>query len=617
MKRVILGTLLCILLIGLPLISGYAFSFEPLTSYVFYIGEEVYLPSALNPDLANSGKPISFELYGPSDGIESFDGKTIKANKETYFFLEITVKDYWGTNSDYIGSVRLFFVEKPLEYQTLSLERDTGSTMFIQEYLPMSFKTRWQSYNRNITPVVDPEKYIFTIKDAGTTQAKMYDGQSYIYFPYAGTAVINCVWKDGMGAGKDCTVDLVVTVEDVSQGEIDVSGCDDCDTKLATYTTQPLNSLLCEHNPSFCKKIWSIKDPGVTGAVIEDGNLFATNPGEVIITATVKDAFGKGKDYQKDIKIIVEDRPGKVAVDGAEWDYFTGKLLKGSPAPGAIYDASTHTLKLSNVKATEVYCDHDLRVQLTGKNVIDDVWIHGNNGYWESEIHTHEKLGGKVEFFGDGELNTLQITACGGIISLDNTHVNADAIVTTYGLQNGKLYVNNSTLISELIYSGSVRVDGKDSYVESTEEGFRLDTVYLIGPYEDRYRFDMIVSGGTVIANSFGPAYSTVSVDSNSDVLNLMPMIDPAYTEARVWMGSSEDDANRRGPLPQSMLTSHNYKNYIRIAPLEAEETPQPETPVIPVTGDNLPLMLLLSMFFGCGIAVVLTIFQKKQLCRR
>lgn len=378
-----------------------------------------------------------------------------------------------------------------------------------------------------------------------------------------------------------------------------------------------------------------VKDDGGTGATITDHDVFlATKPGVATITAIVTDDKGKDAPYEEDFEIIVQDVAAIVAAGGAIWDYETGALLSGAAPAGISYNAASHTLTLDNAKITTpyvqevlthvddeehgyemekcfygIYADKDLNIVLRGSSSISFKTMDDNAS--ETALGDVAVTGGRVTVSGDGSLTTtVPIRNDEGLLEINGAEINCPGMgAHKIRVNNGRVVANGSGLgVTFLV------VDGDEAYVEgrSSEEywGYGIQFGCAVcgnGKVE--------VKGGTVIAYGTEDCYAygfIYSDDTGED--NNAPKIHPSYTEARVWMGMTEEEALAKGPQEQSVLVDNNGMRYIKIAPLPKtpDEPDQPVPPDLPVTGDSTHLGLLLFLCVASGAACILFLKRKK-----
>jgi len=96
------------------------------------------------------------------------------------------------------------------------------------------------------------------------------------------------------------------------------------------------------------KIIWSIYDAGTTGATIISTSLYTTDPGTVIVTATIKDGKGTGIDYVQNFSIEV--KPLSIE-EGVE---LSGIKVYPNPTTGELR-IENGELRIINVEIVDVY----------------------------------------------------------------------------------------------------------------------------------------------------------------------------------------------------------------------------------------------------------------------
>jgi len=379
-----------------------------------------------------------------------------------------------------------------------------------------------------------------------------------------------------------------------------------------------------------------VKNAGGTGATITDNDVFyATKPGEAIVTAVIADR-GYTAPLEVDFTVTVTDADAIVAAGGAIWDYEFGALVSGTAPAGVSYNASSHTLTLDNAKITTpyvqevlthtddeehgyemekcfygIYADKDLNILLRGSSSISFKTMDDNAS--ETALGDVAVTGGRVTVSGDGSLTTnVPIRNDEGLLEINGAEINCSSMgAHKIRVNNGRVVANGSGLDVTFLV-----VDGDEAYVEGRYMGEDWDWGYGIqfgcavcgnGKVE--------VKGGTVIAYGTEDCYAYGFIYSdNTGEDNNAPKIHPSYTEARVWMGMTEEEALAKGPQEQSVLVDNNGMRYIKIAPLPKtpDEPDQPVPPDLPVTGDSTHLGLLLFLCVASGAACILFLKRKK-----
>jgi hypothetical protein len=147
--------------------------------------------------------------------------------------------------------------------------------------------------------------------------------------------------------------------------------------------------------------VWSLTDPGTTGATLDVDTFIATAVGETVVTATVSNGSLAWPDYTQNYTIhVYADTSGEegydVWVNGARFTDDNLEIVCGEGT--AVYDPGTKTLTLTNAtidtgcvipagyyagKGTNaaIFTEEDIHIVLIGDNVITDTGSTGIDSY--------------------------------------------------------------------------------------------------------------------------------------------------------------------------------------------------------------------------------------------
>jgi uncharacterized protein YjdB len=155
---------------------------------------------------------------------------------------------------------------------------------------------------------------VWTVKEAGATSAVITDGTLTATAP--GTVTITATIANGAGESVPYTQDfeIIVTGEAAFVAVTDILGIP---STIQVEVPLTLTGTVIPSNAANKTIVWTVKEVGETGAVIENGTLTTTAPGTVTITATIANGAGESTPYTQDFDITVTTEPVPfVAVTG-------------------------------------------------------------------------------------------------------------------------------------------------------------------------------------------------------------------------------------------------------------------------------------------------------------
>ncbi|MBE5793721.1 MAG: hypothetical protein E7323_03460 [Clostridiales bacterium] len=601
---------------------------------IIFCDESIDIRRYVNDEFANAAATIDYSINQGNAANAVLTNGIITASNPGLVYITASIPDYYGSGHAATDGKAFVFCEHPAAYEACMEYVCFGKTFNLVRFLEGKNKA-WMMGASTNTYQAEYEGFnisnvTVSVLDAGSADAEIVNNKMVV-FANEGNAIIRVVLKNGAQNGEDSILDInviVTTNGDMQENDYEYS------TKpvimLSNQVSQYLGLYVDKSGVNnggwqdFDPLKWEfvLKDAGTTNARLENGVFYAPYAGTAIVTFTAKNAYGAGKDYVSDMTVIVTEYEGNVIAGSAVWNYRTGELLSGKPAGGVSYNASNHTLMLENAVLTAnayqqtalIQSAHDLTIELRGDNILvsnkvncSSIDVSGTLPTQERATYDYVVGGGKLTFVGEGKLITdRHISTADGVINVISTNIEC------LTMNSGSLYLFDSVLETKNICCTCIYVEGDKSYVCSVSDD--IDTGITFDAYDGR---SMIVAGGTVIASGIW-AYDTLLHDegnSNGD----MPQIHPSYTNARVWMGHTEEEANARGPLPQKVLQPYNFYEYIRIAPIEETEpaqTPEPSVAIPPQTGDTfwLPLYTALSLASALFLMAFYALHRRKTI---
>lgn len=216
----------------------------------------------------------------------------------------------------------------------------------------------------------------WSLIDAGTTGAIITGDQFLAKSP--GTATVRATIENGLSEKDDYVQDFDIIVDNVF---VAVTGI----TKVITEgKMMEAITLTGTPSPSTATNktiIWSVVNPGTTGAIIDEkGKLTTKTAGTVVVRATIKNGRGNNQDYTKDftIKIVAVYIPVKSITDSIAKSVAVGETitLTGTVEPEnatnktiiwSIVDAGTTKATLSGNRLTASVAG-TVKVRATIKN---------------------------------------------------------------------------------------------------------------------------------------------------------------------------------------------------------------------------------------------------------
>jgi endo-1,4-beta-xylanase len=190
--------------------------------------------------------------------------------------------------------------------------------------------------------VVEPENadhttIVWSVRNAGTTAAVISEG-NILNAPSPGTVTVRAAIAGGRANGTDYTQDFAITVLFEA-----VTGISGVPTAMIAGIPLTLNGTVEPEDAGNATIVWSIGNPGTTGASISEGNILnASAPGTLTLRATIAGGNADGTTYTQDFDINVSFK-GVSGISGIPEAMIAGipLTLSGAVKPE---DASNKTI---------------------------------------------------------------------------------------------------------------------------------------------------------------------------------------------------------------------------------------------------------------------------------
>jgi endo-1,4-beta-xylanase len=171
--------------------------------------------------------------------------------------------------------------------------------------------------NLTLSGTVTPDKatnqtIVWKVKSAGATKASITG--NILSTINTGTVVVTATIADGKAAGTPYTQDFPITINPAIVAVTEITEVPLVGTMNERLT---LSGTVTPDNASNKTIVWTVKDPGETGAYIStepsynDGistdnyNLYSISPGTVVVTATIANGKAAGTPYTQDFSITI------------------------------------------------------------------------------------------------------------------------------------------------------------------------------------------------------------------------------------------------------------------------------------------------------------------------
>ncbi len=275
-----------------------------------YEGFTLPITSVLSPTDA-SFNTIEWSLETTSHA--SFDGHTLTGLSPGNITLTATVENGQKLGTPFTKSFTIEIKEfiKVVDFQ---LDRDEVYTNFD---LPLT---------GTINPISATNQDMqWRIIDEGETDAIITDGVLYSTKP--GTVKIQGVIKNGLGNGVDFEKEFTITViQFVPVTDMEMTN----ETTVVEGMDVQLTSNVFPSDATFKDVVWNVKSGEAT---IVDNTLHTNTAGEIVLTATILNGLGNGKDFIIDYSLRVIQAPkiifgdGQTVMPGSHAIFITNILL--------------------------------------------------------------------------------------------------------------------------------------------------------------------------------------------------------------------------------------------------------------------------------------------------
>jgi hypothetical protein len=144
------------------------------------------------------------------------------------------------------------------------------------------------------------------VLDPGTTGAVINDATFSASAP--GTAAVRATVADGAAIGAAFTKDFVLAVAAAAPATpafVPVTDIIGVPAEATAGTSLLLTALVIPGYATHRSVVWSVLDPGTTGAVINDATFSASAPGTAAVRATVADGAAVGAAFTQDFTLAV------------------------------------------------------------------------------------------------------------------------------------------------------------------------------------------------------------------------------------------------------------------------------------------------------------------------
>ncbi|MCL1809113.1 MAG: dockerin type I domain-containing protein [Clostridiales bacterium] len=245
----------------------------------------------------------------------------------------------------------------------------------------------------------------WTVKDPGSTGATISGGN--LNATAAGTATVTATIANGLAVGSDYVQDFMVTF---SLDFVPVTNIASISVSATVGVPLILAGTVVPANATNQTIVWSVKDPGSTGATISGGyTLNTTAAGTAIITATIANGTADRGDYIQDFSIDVKEatvgEPVKLSIHTNPVSYITGEV----ECVLSIRDAV-------NVLDIELDIELDSSMlafkgieKLNGFSYVQGIsWVHTSGNTWRGTITITYPSGGSSGFTSESPVDFVK-----------------------------------------------------------------------------------------------------------------------------------------------------------------------------------------------------------------
>ncbi len=144
---------------------------------------------------------------------------------------------------------------------------------------------------------------VWSIQNAGTTGATT--NGNVLSTTAAGTVVVTATIVDGISIEMPYTQEFTITVNEAPPVIKEVTNITGVPTTATAGTSVTLTGTVVPANATYKTIVWSIKNPGTTGATRTGNVLSTTAAGIVVVTATIIDGISIERPYTQDFTITI------------------------------------------------------------------------------------------------------------------------------------------------------------------------------------------------------------------------------------------------------------------------------------------------------------------------
>ncbi|MCL1809037.1 MAG: hypothetical protein FWG42_04605 [Clostridiales bacterium] len=175
----------------------------------------------------------------------------------------------------------------------------------------------WTSLAGTVVPAnATYQTIVWSVKDDGGVGAEI-NAAGQLLASAAGTVIVTATIVNGILIGKPYIQDFTIDVQSAAPPFVPVTGIIGVATLAEAGVPLALAGVVVPEDATNKAIVWSIKDPGTTGATITGNLLRTTAAGSLTVTATIANGEGEGIDFMKDCVIKVVPATSAVVVVSA------------------------------------------------------------------------------------------------------------------------------------------------------------------------------------------------------------------------------------------------------------------------------------------------------------
>lgn len=145
----------------------------------------------------------------------------------------------------------------------------------------------------------------WSIKNAGNTGATL--NNNILNAMYEGVVTVTATVVNGIAIGENFEKDFSIAVNTLFVSVTNITGVI---TTMFTGDEVYLEGTVVPTNATNQTIVWSIKNAGTTGAILNGNLLYASNNGTIKVTATIEDGIAIGQNFAKEFTIRVYNKIG-------------------------------------------------------------------------------------------------------------------------------------------------------------------------------------------------------------------------------------------------------------------------------------------------------------------